>query len=187
VTIVGISGKRESGKSTLGKFLEAYGYHRLSLASPLKEMCMRDFRLTREQVYGKQKEVPTGFRRTDGSWYTPRDILIRVGSLYRSIDKDFWCRKLDEEIMNSMENKYVIDDIRFTNEIEYFKKLGGKFVRLERSEEAIGKAALDDLSETELDGYQDWDAKLPAVSNLVPADLERFAEFIVTHVEGVHA
>lgn len=177
--IIGISGKRESGKSSLARFLEEYRYKRLSLATPLKEMCMRLYGLTRDQVYGVFKESMTKYKRTDGSFYTPRDILIREGCLKRSIDPDFWCRKLDEEIMNSKVEKVVIDDIRFLNEINYFKKLGAKFVRLERSQEVIGKAALDDLSETELDNYKDWDAILPAHLNNNLDDLKQFAQKVV--------
>lgn len=172
-----ISGKRESGKSTLAKALIKHGWVRLSLAEPLKEMCKKKWGLNNEQVYGCLKESPTPYRRTDGSFYTPRDIMIREGCLARSIDPLFWCKKLVQSM--TIEEKVVIDDVRFLNEIQYFKDFyPTKFVRLERSQEAIGKAALDDLSETELDTYKEWDFKLDAQDNLITNDLEVFAEIL---------
>lgn len=179
--IIGISGKRESGKSSLGKALEKFGFKRVSLATPLKEMCKQLYNLHDEEVYGCLKESPTQYRRTGGSFYTPRDILIREGCLKRSIDPNFWCRLLDQQLFGL--DKVVIDDIRFKNEIEYFRKLGAKFVRLERSQEAIGKAALDDLSETELDSYIDWDFILLKKFNRNLKDLDTFAEYIVDHLQ----
>lgn len=183
ITILGISGKRESGKSALAKALVPYGFTRVSLANPIKEMCKRLYGLTDEQVYGKEKETPTVYKRTDGSYFTPRDILIREGSLKRSIDKDYWCKELENYVAQwkTDSTKIVMDDIRFLNEIDYFKKLGAKFVRIERNQKATGRAALDDLSETELDSYKDWDALLLEPFNRVPRDLETFAEYLVTH------
>jgi len=184
--IIAISGKRESGKSSLAKFLQSYGYIRLSLADPLKDMCRELYGLTNDQVRGYFKESPTHYKRTDGSYYTPRDIMIREGCLKRSIYPDFWCNKLADRIEKdfpySESNKFVIDDIRFLNEILYFRRFDAKFVRLERSEEAIGKAALDDLSETELDSYKEWDAILLPQFNRNLDDLKKFAEYIVESI-----
>jgi hypothetical protein len=180
--ILCISGKRESGKSLLASFIVPHGFKRLSLANPLKEMCRRQYGLTDDQLYGKQKESPTQYIRTDSSFYTPRDILIREGCLKRSIDPLFWCKLLENDMRFYQAEgsvNFVVDDIRFLNEINFFKKINAKFVRLERSQDAIGKAALDDLSETELDSYRDWDFKLDAAHNINPSDLEKFAEHIV--------
>ncbi len=186
-TILGISGKRESGKSSLAKFLEQdYGFTRVSLAAPLKEHCKLRWGLTADQVDGHFKESPTQYRRTDGSFYTPRDILIREGCLARSIDPNYWCNKL-RDYMNflsadSTSQNFVIDDIRFLNEIEYFSKMGAKFVRLERRDKAIGKKALDDLSETELNSYKLWDGVLLEEFNRDLDDLHRFAEYCYLHM-----
>lgn len=172
--IIGISGVRGSGKSLLAKSLEKYGYKRVSLAGYLKGFCRDAFGLTEEQVNGNQKETPSGFFRTDGNPLTPRDIMIRTGIFFRSIDPLFFCKKIDTR------HNIVIDDIRFRNEIEYFKAFGAKFARIERDPGLnIYKAALDDLSETELNDYGKWDYKLEAYLNRVPADLEKFAEHIV--------
>ncbi len=177
--VIAISGKRGSGKTLLSKNFEKYGFIRLSLAGELKQRCITDFGLTNEQVNGVFKESPTQYRRTDGSFFTPRDIMIRMGTFYRSIDKDFWLKQLDYSIKNY--DRVVIDDIRFTNEIEFLKKWHNvKFVRIERFQELNPyKAALDDLSENELDSFKEWDYYLSPQCNRVPEDLEKYAEYIV--------
>jgi phosphomevalonate kinase len=176
-----ISGKRESGKSLLASYLEHYhGWARFSLADDLKRRALKDFNLTTKQLWGNEKESPTQYIRTDGSNYTARDILIRMGTFYRSIDKLFWCKQFDPRIGD----KIVIDDLRFLNEIKYFtENYEAKAVRLNRSQEAIGKAALDDLSETEMDSYKDYDWVLPEDENKSPADLQRYAEYLNIHFE----
>src|SRR5712671_5250495 len=173
VILLGISGKRESGKSLLASYLEHYnGWTRFSLADELKKQVMKDWSLLTSQLWGKEKESPTQYVRTNGAPLTGRDIMIREGVYRRSIDPLYYCKKFDERIGD----KIVCDDIRFLNEIMFFKNNhGARFVRLERSQEAIGKAALDDLSETELDKYGMWDFKLEADLNKIPSDLQTFA------------
>lgn len=176
--ILGISGKRGVGKTTLAKFLvRDHGFLRVSLASPLKEMCKRDYGLTDEEVDGPLKESPTKYKYDDaGQYYTSREILILEGNLKRRIDPDFFCKKALHCMMQlGPSSKFVIDDIRFLNELEYFKKEGTKFVRLERSH---ALPILADLSETELDNYKEWDGLLIKDLNRVPEDLEKFAAFL---------
>lgn len=179
IKIIGISGKRGTGKSLLAKNMEQYGYHRVSLAGDLKQRCMIDFGLTQDQVKGCLKESPTQYKRTDGHYLTPRDIMIRMGVFYRSIDPLFWCKSLESYIFNAGFDKVVIDDIRFLNEIKFFKNYGAKFVRIERDEaDNPYRAAMDDLSETELDTYKEWDGLLSSKYNKTPEDMESFAEYL---------
>ena len=177
---LGISGKRESGKSLLASYLEHYhGWARFSLADDLKKRAMKDFNLLPNQLWGKDKEVPTQYVRTNGEPLTARDILIRMGTFYRSVDQLFWCKQFDPRIGD----RIVCDDIRFVNEIKYFKDVyGAKFIRLDRFQELCPhKAALDDLSEQELDGYKEWDYKLKAEDNKYAKDLENFASYLTSH------
>lgn len=177
-TVLCISGKRGAGKSLLAKSLEKYGFHRMSLAAELKNKCRQEFGFTEDQVNGAFKESPTQYRRTDGSFFTPRDVMIRMGTFYRSIDRNFWLKALKPYM--EMEDRIVIDDIRFLNEIEFMKReYNAKFIRIERAQNLnVFKAALDDLSETELDTFQDWDYLLLSPFNRVPEDLEQFADHI---------
>jgi hypothetical protein len=183
IKVIGISGKRGSGKTLLANTLAPYGYKRVSLAGLLKDKCKQDFGLTEEQVNGKFKEAPTQYIRTDGTPLTPRDVMIRMGIFYRSIDPLYWCKALEFQIKDTGAN-VVIDDIRFLNEVRYFKEhFGARFVRIERNpEDNPFKAALDDLSESELDTFKEWDSILLSDFNRNPRDLLTFSEYLVCHL-----
>lgn len=189
--LVAISGKRRSGKSTLGDILrDEYGYHPISLAEPLKHMAQTHFGLTRGQTDGIFKEQPTQYRDLSlpgrGRFLTPRDIMINMGQFYRSIDPDFWLKKLFnqiEHVPQAQMQTYVVTDVRFRNELEWMKRHKAIAVRLERSEELTGKY-IQDPSETDLDSYDQWDIKIPANQNVELADLVRIAELINTHVSA---
>ena len=171
--IIAISGKRGSGKSLLAYHLTQLGYVKASLAAELKVRCIEDFGLTFDQINGTFKESPTQYIKANGRPYTPRDIMIEMGKFYRSVDPLFWCRRVD------LEELAVIDDIRFMNELEYFKGLGTVFVRLERDPKLnIFKTELDDPSETELDTFKEWNFILPATQNRTSDDLKKFARLI---------
>lgn len=56
-TLVGINGKKYSGKDTTGNFLsEITGFNTYALAKPLKNICSKLFGFTEEQLYGNEKE-----------------------------------------------------------------------------------------------------------------------------------
>lgn len=169
-----ISGKRGSGKTMLAKALEKYGYTRLSLAKNLKDKCKWEFGLTDDQVNGCMKESPTQY----GNYLTPREIMIKMGAFYRSIDPDYWLKALYPSI--EAVDKVVIDDVRFLNEIKYLKEnYNAKLVRLERDSKLnIFKEELRDVSETELDTYVNWDYLLVKELNRNPDDLEKLAQYI---------
>jgi hypothetical protein len=187
MNIVAISGKRRSGKSTLGNILnEDYGYHPLSLAMPLKRMAQEQFGLVYEQTDGIFKESPTQFKKPsrdyvlEGEFYTPRDILIHLGQAYRKIDTDFWAKKLFNQMAahpQAQLKTYVVTDMRFLNELEWMKRHNAVLIRLERDEAFTGKN-IEDPSETELDSYQGWDLKVPKNENTSLSDLYKTAERI---------
>lgn len=181
--IVCISGKRRSGKSSLAEILRnKYGFFPISLATPLKTLCMQQFGLSTDQVDGDAKEHPTVYCQGD-KWLTARDILIQTGQFYRSIEPNFWINKL-LSLTGHLDANYVIPDVRFSNELKTFKARGAFLVRLERGEEFTGKN-IDDPSETELDAYKEWDLHVPAEFNRDMADLERIADRLKLGVLGV--
>ncbi len=183
--IVCISGPRGAGKSLLASYLEHdHNFTRFSLADELKREVMRDWKLPASMLWGKDKEIPTGYKRRQGQDLTARDIMIRHGEYRRSISELYWCLKFD----SSIGDRIVIDDLRFKNETVYFSNLGAKFVRIERKPELnIYRAALDDQSETELNDWGKFDYRLEAENNVTSNDLKNFASFLVTHLGIVRA
>ncbi len=182
MNLIAISGKRRSGKTALGSILNAqFGYYPISIAAPLKEMCQKYFGLTTEQTDGVFKEQPTQFRDQRhpgrGLFLTPRDIMTHIGSSFRAVDKDFWVKMLFDQIKERTQAQmqtYVITDVRFRNEMDWMRKHGAVTVRLARDEKFTGPN-LNDLSETELDNYTDWDLNISAEENTEMDDLYKTA------------
>jgi len=131
--IVGITGKKGNGKDTLGNYFVKLGYIRLAFARTLKEACKNIFGFDDDQVDGDRKEV------VDEYWgYTPRYALQTVGTeLFRNhFDKDIWLKSLKRKILKELEKNpeanFVITDVRFDNEANMIKELGGTMIRVTR-------------------------------------------------------
>ena len=126
VKIIGICGKKESGKDTVGDYIVSHytGYEKLSFAGALKQICkilypfLTDNQLSDHKL--KEKiEVDTLQNQS------PRMIMQRVGTdLFRThYDKNIWIRILNDSIRRRIQenqsSKFVITDVRFQNELEY--------------------------------------------------------------------
>ncbi len=155
--IIGITGNKYHGKDTIGNYLKNnYGYITLSFAQPIKTICRELLSFDDEQLYGNKKETQ------DNRWFdiTPREYYQFIGDLFRNnmryINADFgddiFVLSLKQKILSILENnpnqKIVITDVRFVNEYEMIKSLGGSIWRVSRPELVDN----DDLhiSETEL-------------------------------------
>lgn len=184
--ILGISGKARSGKTTLANELAArFGWNHLSLASVLKAKARTEFGLTEDQVNGEGKEKPCHLYHSDG--VTPmvaREVLIRLGLLYRSIDPMFWIRQLEAQIDSTRVN--VISDVRFINEANWINDKGGILVRLNRAVELRG-GDIDDPSETQLDNYPRFSLVTPESWNVDATDIPPLAMRVQTLVEQFYA
>jgi hypothetical protein len=181
--IIGISGKRGTGKTALANLLEAkYGWIQLPFAALLKKKCRDEFGLTCDHTDGELKEVVLPEYKK-----TPREIMISMGQWYRSIDKLFWVKKTFEAInfRNVGWQKFVISDVRFVNEADYLQMNNAFLVRLERHQNLnIYKEPSNDISETDLDYYPDFDYIIPPNRNIDMKDLEYWAEMINMGVDN---
>jgi hypothetical protein len=139
--IIGITGKKYSGKDTLGSyFVNNYKYEQIAYADALKDAVKCIFDFDDEQLYGTKKEE------VDEFWgKTPRQVLQFVGTdLFRNhthelmpnIGKDIWVQVVKRKIMNKMKKdpnaRFVITDARFHNEVDVIKQLGGTVIKLKR-------------------------------------------------------
>jgi adenylate kinase family enzyme len=159
--ILGLSGKRGTGKTTTANYLvKYYGFKKLSFADLLKTQASKVFEFTEEQLNGKEKEKPY-FKNGE----TPRDFFIKYGQLIRYFDSEYWVTETLKQAHKLP--RVVIDDVRYPNEIEGIKKAGEcKIIRLERYKHLnIYKTELNDESETLLD-YYSFDKVINEVENI---------------------
>ncbi len=116
VFVIALTGATGSGKSTVAKHLvETYGFTRISIAQPLKEIVQRAFSLTDEQVFGDfaAKEE------TDPRYgVSPRWLLQHIATegIRTVLGENFWIDLAVEKILASDVGFVVIDDLRFLNE-----------------------------------------------------------------------
>lgn len=181
--IIGIAGKARSGKNQFAEYLVKYfkdGFQREfrlgAFADALKNMCMEHFNLTKDQLWGDQKEledkryskVPHVWdqRRANGwwcgsceplpEWWTPREIMQALGGFYRSIDYDFWIKKFDEYYKSNESSDVIITDARHINECKYVRTNKGILIKIFR-DQADEIHGMEHESETALDNYKDFD------------------------------
>lgn len=124
--VVGFLGRMGSGKTTCAKHIIAkYGGTRASFAYPLKELAKHLWLLSNEQVYGIQASKDAIDPRHGIS---PREACKRLGHGARQVfGEDFWVNrcfdyiKSEQAKSNKLWNPFLIDDVRYRNEVELIK------------------------------------------------------------------
>ena len=144
--IIGLVGFIGSGKDTVAKQLVDLGCVRDSFATPLKDTCAAIFGWPRELLEGDTiesrefRETPDMFwtRKLGIDNFTPRLALQLIGTdiLRKNFHEDIWLASLEyrfRKLSDSTQN-VVVSDVRFRNELELIKSLGGKIIWIQRGE-----------------------------------------------------
>lgn len=183
--LLGLSGKARSGKDTLAdELVKSHGWVKYNLALALKLKTAQEFDLKIEQTLGPDKD-----HLDERYGLTPRSILIDMGKFYRSVDPNYWIKKLQRAILRHPQaqiQKAVIADIRFLNEVKWIKDHGGFMARLNRPVEMRG-FELEDTSETELDTYDAFDLVVPESRNVDMKDVPALAQWVSEKVDAFYA
>lgn len=140
---IGITGKAGAGKDALAEVFTAWGVKRLALADALKAA-----------VATVAGEAPEPYHTQDGKAEhstvlgTSRRIALQVvgKALRESLGPDVWVRRLLAEWERLGRPDTVITDVRYNNEAEAIRKLGGTILLVTRpnNEALTGEAALHD-------------------------------------------
>jgi hypothetical protein len=120
--IIAVCGKAGAGKDTIGDYLcKESDFKKIALADPIKRLTKDVFVLTETQMYDRlEREKPL----EEWGNKTPREFLQLIGTeLFRdNIDPDVWVKSLWFRIRENLKQNWVITDVRFPNELEYFEK-----------------------------------------------------------------
>lgn len=132
--IIGLTGKAGSGKDLCSELIKKRlgndSVESLAFAKPIKDAAKILFNFTDEQLYDQIKK-----EEIDQRWgKSPRQILQWLGTdvLREHIDQDFFIKCVKQKIENSDKNFIVVTDVRFPNEAEFIKSIGGKVVKIVR-------------------------------------------------------
>lgn len=128
--VVALSAPAGGGKSTAARYLvDGYGYTLVKFAGPLKSM-LRLIGLTDAHIEGQLKEVPSPLL----CGKTPRHAMQSLGAAWGRdcIGPDLWRNVWYETAADVLDHggRVVVDDLRFPNEHEAVRRLGGVVVAL---------------------------------------------------------
>lgn len=108
---VGFVGRMQTGKTTSAEYLvNNYGFSRVSIAEPVKEIATRFFRMKRKN----------------------RRLLQTIGVNMRQIEPNCWVNYLTDRV-GHMDGDVVVDDVRFVNEAEILEDKNFVLIKLVRS------------------------------------------------------
>lgn len=125
--IIGITGPKRSGKSTLAGAIISHGYTNFSFAGPLK--LMMHALTTTVGPFPSDREADHPVLRC-----SERHFLQTLGTEWgrRQLDENIWIRILEERWKQAVRPSLVIDDVRFDNEAEWILAQGGIVLSLYR-------------------------------------------------------
>jgi len=147
--IIGVSGKARSGKNVFAEFLAAEIFRRtgeayilMAYADELKKMVQMEFDLSWDQLWGDAKEFEDKryIKRVDVDehgdfvtvYWTAREIMQAYGEFHRSIDWNFWVKKLFSIVDEKEYKNVIITDVRYPNEVDPIVERGGYHIRIGR-------------------------------------------------------
>lgn len=128
--LIALCGHKGVGKSTYASFLAGKNGHVFSFATPLKSMLTSVF--PNEYVLKKKDEKIPYFD------VTARYLLQTLGTEWgrNMVDQNIWIKllrvRLIEHLTDSVVTPLVVDDLRFDNEAEMIRELGGEVWHLDR-------------------------------------------------------
>jgi hypothetical protein len=144
--IIGMLGVIGSGKGSIGDYLvSAHNFHKLSFADSLKDSVSAIFRWPRNLLEGDTVESREWRENRDEWWsnkfghtVTPRWVLQNLGTdvLRNHFFDNIWIASLEKKL-EDIKTDVVITDVRFPNEIQLLRDMGGQLWHVSRADPPI--------------------------------------------------
>ena len=148
--LIGITGKARSGKDAIAKFAwSQYGFTRIAFADAVKLSAQAKFGLTAAQTWDDElKEVVIPH------WnMTPRQMFQMEGTeAGRNVfGGDLWIKRfmLSYNLLKHTDD-IIVPDVRFDNEAEALRSLGGIIIEVRRGQAGLSGSAGTHVSESGL-------------------------------------
>ena len=130
--IIGLTGRKGSGKSTVARALLARDFVEVSFAAPIRYFTANILELSLEELEAvKEQKIDW----LDGT--TPRHIMQTLGTEWgrQMIHPEIWIRLLKRTVDAALARggaNVVVSDIRFDNEAKMLREMGATIVRVDR-------------------------------------------------------
>lgn len=140
------SPKPGCGKSTLAQALVVHGWTVLPFAATLKAAVTAMVTSTGGHVPDDKTEVIPGVGQSF------RTLCQVMGVAFRELDPDFWVKIWQARAATFLRHggKVVVDDLRFPNELEAIRSMGGQLVWLDRQDAPPAGGIANHCSEGQL-------------------------------------
>lgn len=153
--IIGLAGRKRSGKDTLCKLLQVHGpYQRLAFADAVWDVLeAADPYIDIVQGWRLSHFVNTmGRERTKEMWPEVRRLLQKLGTegVRDHIGESVWRDVVKNKILAAPHNDFIVTDVRFLDEASMLQDMGGFIVKIERPGYADDDAS-GSLHKSELD------------------------------------
>lgn len=158
--VIGLLGRKRSGKDSSGDYLiSKYNFTRYAFADPIKDILKIMFDFSSNQLNDDKEKI-------DDRWnVSPREVLQKFGTEICRHDLEKYLPKIKETMNNetiwiklfrifyekNKDKDIIITDVRFLDEINAIRSIGGKIVKIERDNlEYDGHS-----SEKDIDNYDE--------------------------------
>lgn len=144
--LIALHGKARSGKDTFARGLLAnHGFVRMAFADPLKSAVAGLFNIPQQTAFSDDKTQVLP------AWgLTLRDVLQRFGTeaMRGTFGDDFWIKRWHAEYRECIKvSNVIVTDLRFPNEAEMIRSMGGTIVHIQREDGGLAGSAAQHASE----------------------------------------
>ena len=139
--IIGICGLIGSGKGTVADVLVEQGFTKISFADKLKDGVAAVYGWDRAMLEGDTPESREWREAQDDFWtnetgriITPRIVLQEFGTdcMRNGFYDGVWVSAVKQILINNPNVDYVIPDVRFENEVDMIRQVGGQVWEVSR-------------------------------------------------------
>ena len=150
--IIGLCGLAGTGKDTVRAMLQDLGYTGFALADPIRST-LRDLLLSNgiSDEYIDNRELKESTIPELGVSYRHMAQTLGTDWARNCLGEDFWVRLAGAFLYDQIEQggtHFCVSDIRFENEAQWVRSMGGVIWRIERNQAAPVRAHISEAAAT---------------------------------------